>query len=122
MEIPEEKRADEVTLLFLGSVILVVVASFYTNLYAKNYHYFVEATCDPATEECYVRDCDAEECPPNGLSSYRVYSIPSTAFTSCKDNSCDNICVSQNSPCQEILCSSQSDVECQGPSSLEDDG
>lgn len=106
-----EHEANAVTFILLGSAILAVAASFYLNFFTKQFEYLVEAPCNSTKEECYVRDCDAEECPPNGLSEYALYAVQARHFQACTDNSCTNVCEATGQ-CTPILCSEQSEVEC----------
>lgn len=101
--------------ILLASTVVATLISLYTYLYARGYDFLVEAPCSVATEACYVRDCSEGDCPPNDLSSYRVFLIPAADFDSCDDNSCVNICSLEDGPCTEIVCSSQEDVQCLGP-------
>ncbi|MEK7480004.1 MAG: hypothetical protein AAB665_01800 [Patescibacteria group bacterium] len=101
--------------ILLASAVIAILISLYTYLYARAYDFLVEAPCSVVTAECYVRDCSEGDCPPNNLSSYRVFSVPASAFDACTDNSCINICSAAGGPCTEIACSEQEDVECLGP-------
>ncbi len=113
--VAEKQYAFPVHWVLLASVGIAVLVSVYVYFIQKNYDFFVEAPCNAATNECYVRDCSEGDCPPNGLATYRVFNVPATLFSSCEDNSCMNVCAKNNSPCTELLCSDQSDVECAGP-------
>ncbi|OGG57832.1 hypothetical protein A2853_00470 [Candidatus Kaiserbacteria bacterium RIFCSPHIGHO2_01_FULL_55_17] len=100
---------------FLFGMIAVAIAfSFYKYFFAKNYTFLVEAPCDSSTQECYVRDCEEEECPPNGLSTYRIFAVPASRFGECTDNSCIDLCV-EGGPCAELLCSAQEEISCERP-------
>lgn len=105
--------------VLLALVVVAVITSLYTYLFAKNYDFLIEASCDAATQQCYVRDCSTGDCPPNNLSAYVVYSVPASVFSSCADNACSNICAGWNSPCKAIPCSSQTDIECSEPLALQ---
>lgn len=101
--------------MLLVMVALALAASFYLYLYAEKYDFIIEASCDPATQECYTRDCSGGDCPPNELSTYRVFRVPATTFDTCTDNGCTGVCTALNSPCLEIACSTQSAQSCAGP-------
>lgn len=105
--------------LLLLSVIIACSAGAYKYLIVEDYSFIVEASCDSVTQSCYQRDCsNPDDCPPNGLSVYRVFELPSSEFKNCSDNSCANICPSELYQCTEIACDTQDDVECVGPSRL----
>mgnify|MGYP003394958006 CR=1 FL=1 len=107
--------------ILLVSVVIVLGQSMYENSIAKNYLFYVEAECNPAISQCYVRSCDNNgDCPPNNLSTYSLYTIPAGLFSSCTDNSCSNICTWGNATCKEIPCSSQTDIECSEPPSSQE--
>ena len=99
--------------VLLLSVVVVCGASAYKYLFAEKYPFIVEAACDPIVQSCYERDCsNPDDCPPNGLSLYRVFELPASEFKNCSDNSCTNICPSESRGCVEIDCDTQSDVAC----------
>ena len=103
-----------VWVLFLSGA-FVFGTSLYTHLYAQDLVFLVEMGCDPSTQQCYTRDCSTEECPPNGLSEYRVFSVNAEQFAQCTDNSCADICAAGNDSCQEIPCSNDETAACIGP-------
>ena len=99
--------------ILIIAVLCAVAVSFYKYYFLEAFDFFVEAPCDSSTNECYVRDCSTGECPPNELSHYRLFSINASDFASCDDNSCSNLCLVAGGACSEILCSEQSDIECE---------
>jgi len=101
--------------VLLAAAAFAVLASLYTYSVAKNYDFLIEAPCDAAFQQCYVRDCSTGDCPPNDLSEYSLYSIPASLFSSCADNGCANLCGNGNAACENIPCSSQEEEECSGP-------
>ena len=102
--------------ILIASVLIILGQSIYKNYIAKDYLFFVEAKCDPALDECYSRSCDIEgDCPPDNLTLYRVFQLPASQFSDCSDNSCLNICPSETYSCEEILCSTQEEISCEGP-------
>ncbi|MDP3965569.1 MAG: hypothetical protein Q8Q13_02100 [bacterium] len=123
MEQPEEAAGAKIVAtrqfplhwVLLASTAIAILASFYIYFFTKNYDFLIEAPCDAALSQCYVRDCSTGDCPPNNLSAYSLYRVPAALFSSCTDNSCSNICTAGNTVCKEIPCSSQVDVECSGP-------
>jgi hypothetical protein len=108
-------KVEHVSWALLGSAVLAFLVSGYLYAYAKQYEYLVEAPCDSATHECYMRDCEEEECPPNGLASYRLFAVPARLFPSCTDNGCLNVCLSEGSACRELKCSGDTESACEGP-------
>jgi len=115
MDISPDHHTPWIFWVLLVSVVIILGQSLYENYFAKNYAFFLEALCDSSVNECYVRSCDDEECPPNSLISYRVFELPAYQFHNCSDNSCLNICPSPAYGCEEIACSTQSDISCEGP-------
>lgn len=99
-------------LLFSAAVVFSV--SLFSHLYAQSLVFLVEGACDPNVQECYVRDCELEECPPNELSEYRVFAVSTKDFEYCEDNACANICA-HGTACEEILCSDDGEATCEGP-------
>lgn len=104
----------EIYWILLFSVMLAVFFSVYKYYIAENYMYLVESSCDPASHICFVRDCEAEECPPNELSLYALFTIPASTFPFCSDNTCTNICALGNARCNEIICSPDEGDVCVG--------
>ena len=110
-----ERRSTPLHWLLLVSVIIAILAGVYKYAIAKDYDFFVEAPCDSTTDLCYTRDCSVEdECPPNNLSEYRVFSIPAVKFPECLNNSCENVCLTSDSPCEEVTCSEDAGDTCIG--------
>ena len=102
--------------ILLVSVLVVLGQSLYKNYFIKDYLFYLEAPCDTSINECYVRDCGVDgDCPPNNLEVYRVFEMLASQFKNCSDNSCLNICPSSANFCEEILCSTQDDISCEGP-------
>lgn len=90
-------------------------SSFYKYYYTKDYDYAVEASCDPALEKCFSRDCsNADDCPPNGLSVYKVWHIKAYDFPKCSDNSCKKECEEKTLQCEPIVCDAEAGDECVG--------
>ena len=116
MDAASKQSTPWVVWVLLASVVIILGQSLYKNYYAKDYLFYVEAACDSTASECYSRSCEVEgDCPPNNLSTYRVFELPASQFQYCTDNSCINICPSTEHSCTEISCSSQEDVACEGP-------
>lgn len=71
------------------SVVFVGIYKFYIT---KNYNFVVETSCNPETEDCERRNCDLEECPPNGFENFKTYEIPATEFKNCENEDCADFC------------------------------
>ena len=94
------------------SVAAVIVATGYKFLIQKDYHFIVEAACDPSAESCYQRDCDTVECPPNELAYYKVFTVSAADFPQCSDNSCASECATGAIRCEEIACDQANGDKC----------
>lgn len=81
----------------------VIWFNFQKFVLEERYDFFVESPCDPETESCYLRDCE-EYCPPNGLSSYKVWKIVARDFDRCADDSCEAECETGKIVCEEVPC------------------
>lgn len=116
MDVPTKRSTPWILWILLVSVVIILGQSMYKNYIVKDYLFFTEATCDSTVNECYSRSCDVSgDCPPDNLTVYRVFQLPASQFTYCSDNSCLNICPSTAHSCEEIKCSTQSDISCEGP-------
>lgn len=116
MEVIPKRSTPWIFGVLIISVMIVFGQSMYENYVARNYFFYVEASCNPATNECYSRTCDNNgDCPPNNLTTYRIFQLPASQFHDCSDNSCLNICPSSAYDCEEIKCSTKSDISCEGP-------
>lgn len=96
--------------MMIGLVLLTILSVFYFFFYQKSYEMTVETSCDPATEQCFYRDCEAEECPPNQLTYYSQYTIRASDFAFCEKENCHDLCKNTGSPCVEIQCDSAVDM------------
>ncbi len=91
--------------IFIGSfVVFYVIYNFY---FEKDFSILVEESCDPSTEQCFYRNCEEEECPPNELEYYSQFYIDASDFTLCeKDTSCnlDTLCTNNPTLCEKVEC------------------
>ena len=95
----------------LVAVALGVTAKLY--LFDKTYYFTVEASCDPASENCFNRDCSVDgDCPPNNLADYKVFKVHAKDFYKCADNSCAPECMSGAISCVEVKCGDSADDSC----------
>jgi hypothetical protein len=103
-------------LFTLGGLLLVSVicSSYYIFYYKKNYDFLVEAPCSNSqSETCFTRDCESEEgCPPNNLSSYRIFHIKAVDFEKCVDDSCLSSCTTNQIKCTETKCDQNAGDSC----------
>jgi hypothetical protein len=108
------EKSDWAVLGFISASILLVVASTtWLFMFKQDYHFVVEAECDPASQSCFERDCsNTDDCPPNQLSVYRTFQVRAADFKSCADNSCLKECTSGVISCNEIMCGDSEEDEC----------
>jgi hypothetical protein len=110
---PPTRKIDRILSIILLLVILSVLAvSLYRFWYQKDFTVLTEASCDPAFSSCYVRDCNIDECPPNGLGEYRVFSVSAKDFGKCDDETCLLECTTQLISCREVPCTPGEDHVC----------
>jgi hypothetical protein len=75
------------------SCLAVILGAFYFFYYQKDYDFIVEVACDPTVESCTERDCtNPDDCPPNGLSDFKRYSVPASDFEKCENEDCTTAC------------------------------
>ncbi|MEZ4104591.1 MAG: hypothetical protein R3B60_04900 [Candidatus Paceibacterota bacterium] len=107
------KRIIVMVVVTALSVSLVLLTAYTKYIYAHDYDFIIEAPCDPEQMSCYVRDCN-DYCPPNELEIYQVYHLPASIYPLCIDNSCTNICESDETKkqCIPVLCNINNDDDC----------
>jgi len=82
-----------------------IISNFYFFYFQKNYEFIVESPCDTDKEECFQRDCsNPDDCPPNGLSDFKRYSLNANDFQYCVDEDCTEACESSQIKCEQIAC------------------
>ncbi len=103
---PEEDKKGNWFLWLIGaSCLVVIVASFYSFYFQKNYDFIVEVSCDPLKETCFQRDCsNPDDCPPNGLFDFKRYSLNAGDFKMCENEDCANACETGAIKCEPIVC------------------
>lgn len=117
---PIDRPGKIVLALLITSIGLVIFSTGYRFLWEKNYTFMVETECTVGSESCFARDCEEEECPPNGLEEYRVFNLQAKDFSACDGGSCLNVCVDGSITCEEVMCDSFAGDSCSMPS-LESD-
>jgi hypothetical protein len=115
MTTTDKSTSVKIYIAFIIALTLVVIFSAYARyIFAKDYYFLIEATCDPNIENCQIRDCD-DYCPPNELDIYKTYRMSAKYFDQCEDNSCSNICqVSTTSNLCELMLCDEDESECSG--------
>lgn len=104
-----EKNSRLINIIFVSGFFVVLLGAFARYYYLKEYIFHIETPCDPAFEICFVRDCEADECPPNGLSHYRTFDILANKFDACEADNCEFFCETNPSECVELVCDSEVD-------------
>ena len=106
-----EKNSDWFLWLIGASCLLAVVLSFYFFYFKKDYDFIVEVACDPSKEECFQRDCtNPDDCPPNGLSDFKRYSLKASDFQQCVKEDCTNVCETGAIKCEPVQCAEDPEV------------
>lgn len=106
---PEEKQPKKLFTPFtVTNIILfiaVIINSFYFFYIKKNFNFIVETPCDSSIEQCFERDCtNPDDCPPNGLSHFKRYTLNANDFKYCQDEDCTNACESGQIQCTRVQC------------------
>jgi hypothetical protein len=105
--------------LFIASFLSALFMTFYRYYYTKDYDFLIEAQCNSEIEHCFIRDCsNPDDCPPNGLSSYKQYTVKAYDFPKCLDNTCFSECVQEIISCVPVPCDSSGGDECSDPKAL----
>lgn len=93
--------------IFLG----VIVSNFYFFYYKKSYNFIVEVSCDPQKEICFERDCsNPDDCPSNGLSNFKRYSLKASDFKYCHNEDCADACGNNQIKCSPVECKADTEV------------
>lgn len=104
----EEEKGQKTNwfLILIGlSCLAVIAVTFYSFYFQKNYDFFVETACDPTIEECFERDCtNPADCPPNGYSHFKRYTLNASDFSQCENEDCKNACETGAIECEQSAC------------------
>jgi hypothetical protein len=106
-------QKHHIVLIFIIATILLCALTAYGKFfYVKDYMFYIETTCDPAVEKCFVRDCTADECPPNMLTNYKSFNIRASDFLYCTEGNCTEFCEASDTAkrCEQIVCDSQTEA------------
>lgn len=97
--------------VLLISIFIVIIVSFYSFYFNKNYDFLIETKCDPMTDVCFFRDCIStpEICPANNLSYYNQYMIKAKDFKYCINEDCTQVCSDGSVECVKKICT-ESDI------------
>lgn len=108
------EKSDTLALSLISlSVVIAIGIAGWLYLYKKDYVFVVEASCDPTATTCFVRDCsNPDDCPPNGLTSYKVFQVKAKDFEKCTDDSCQNECLNGTISCTEVKCGESGEDSC----------
>lgn len=103
---PESKKESKWFIVFIVlSVVAVIASSFYTFYFKKNYDFIIETSCDPSLEVCFERDCtNPDDCPPNGLSNFKRFSLNANDFSKCTNEDCTESCMTGLIECVQLEC------------------
>jgi hypothetical protein len=105
MEPLEGKRKINWLLSLISlSCIAVISVSFYFFFLKKDFDFIVEVSCDSSKEECFVRDCESIECPPNNLSLFKRYTVKAKDFKYCENENCAVACENNQIQCEVVPC------------------
>src|SRR3989338_11661634 len=89
----KEKSNNWFLRAMIGCCIIAVLVSFYFFYYKKDYDFIIEVPCDVVKEQCFQRDCsNPDDCPPNGLSDFKRYSLKARDFKLCENEDCAKVC------------------------------
>lgn len=85
--------------------LLTIVSNFYFFYFKKDYDFIVETHCDSDLEQCFERDCtNPDDCPANGLSTFKRYSLKANDFQFCENEDCTEVCENEKIVCEQIEC------------------
>lgn len=106
-----EKKSDWFLWLIGLSCLAAIGCAFYFFYYQKDYDFIVETACDPTKETCFQRDCaNPDDCPPNGLSEFKRYSLNAGDFHACENEDCTAACETGKIKCEPIECAEDEEM------------
>ncbi len=101
----EDKKNNWFLWLIIACCLVVIFVSFYFFYYKKDYQFVVEVACDATKEICFQRDCsNPDDCPPNGLSDFKRYSLNAGDFRKCENENCLSACENGAIKCEPVPC------------------
>lgn len=107
-----DKKSKIFFSIFFSIVFIITAISFFKFYILKDYYIKLETACDPATEKCFMSECDPAvdtECPENAadrISYYKFIEKKANALPSCdpSDANCPPLICRTGEDCAEILC------------------
>lgn len=114
-----DKKSKIFFAVFFALIFIAAGFSFYKFYVLKDYYVKIEADCDPATERCFVYECDEEadgECPADPkerVSYYKLIEKKAYAIPLCDPNSedCPPLACEPEEDCAEIICDEAAEAE-----------
>lgn|GEM_PF-1267648 len=104
----KEKSKKFLTLLTIINIFLFLVtigSCFYYFYIKKDFNITIEVPCDINKEQCIQRDCsNPDDCPLNGLSDFKRYTLNARDFQYCPDEDCSSLCENGGIECEKIEC------------------
>ncbi len=111
MEEQIEKKGGAFLITLLLCCFVIIITSFYFFYYKKDYNFVVETACDTSKEICFQRDCtNPDDCPPNGLSDFKRYSLNAGDFSKCENEDCTKACETGEIKCEPVKCEENLDA------------
>ena len=114
METTEQKsnKGNKIFYIILALLILVSVGvTFYKIVILKNYQIVSQVSCDPATEKCFVYECDPEvdgvcsDIPEENISYYKNISKKAQKIFLCEQTT-------EKIGCNEELACTEGEADC----------
>jgi len=101
------------TFFFVVAVLTlsIIAGNLYTFYLKKDYQVTVEVPCDLG-QLCFVRDCSGDECPPNELEQYQMFTLSASDFDRCSGDSCESFCKAGMNRCEEMVCDEEAGDVC----------
>ena len=109
-----EKPKKFFTLFTIANIaifLVVIISNIYFLYIKKDFPFLVETTCDKNIEQCFERDCtNPDDCPPNGFTAFKRYSIKASDFKYCANEDCKDACESGQIKCTQVTCIKDSET------------
>jgi hypothetical protein len=112
MNASSRKITTTIFILIVVMVLSVIVSNFYKFFVIKDYDFVIEVPCDPTQSLCFFRYCDGDDCPPNNLEVYRIFSLNAADYEVCKDGTCLTECSIGKISCTETMCNEANSDSC----------
>jgi hypothetical protein len=107
-DVPLEKLKKFFTPFTIINIVVfsaVVVSNFYFFYFKRDFPFLIEVSCDPNKEQRFERDCsNPDDCPPNGLSVFKRYSLNANDFKYCENEDCKDACETMKINCIPTAC------------------